>query len=107
MKVKIERTGEVFNVDEYAIIDLKQYDRYGNPVRASLKDVVFIQETTEDTNKEDEHWKELRERAAIAAMQGLLSYQTKAVNTDKYAKAAVNFADALIEELKRNNHETA
>lgn len=102
MKVKIKRTGEVFNVYHDAKIELDHCDDYGIPLTVSIKDVEIIQETSED-----EHWQNLMERAAIAIMQGLLSNQIKAGNTDQYAKAAVGFADALIEELKRNSHETA
>lgn len=51
----------------------------------------------------DEHWKDVRERAAIAAMQGMLSNPTKYLaDGDTYPKVAVRYADVLIEELKRN-----
>ena len=42
----------------------------------------------------------LRNQAAIAAMQGLLSNSTRSGNCAEYANAAVAFADALIEELR-------
>lgn len=46
------------------------------------------------------HWKELRENAAIAAMQGILS-GTLVEDYETTAENAVGYADALIEELKK------
>ena len=36
-----------------------------------------------------------------AAMQGLLSNQSKTGSAEEYAEAAINYTDALIEELKK------
>ena len=64
------------------------------------KDVELIQEQTED-----EHWQDVRERVAIAAMEGMLSCGEGAFSyqgrTDDIAKAAVDYADSLIIELKK------
>ena len=55
--------------------------------------------TTND--EEDKHWQDVRERAAIAIMQGLLSDPSRTGSAEEYAEAAINYTDALIEELKK------
>ena len=47
-------------------------------------------------------WHGVRIQAAIAAMQGLLSNLSNLGSSKEYAEAAINYADALIEELRRN-----
>lgn len=53
---------------------------------------------------EDEHWQDVRERAAIAAMQGVMKF-FGSIDYDKeeIAKLAVEQADAIIEQLKVTN----
>jgi hypothetical protein len=96
MKAKIKKTGEIVNLASYARIALEQCDSYGNPIELKPEEVEIIQEPTED-----EYWEDVRERAAIAVMQGMLADPTRAGNHEEYAEAAVSFADALIEELKK------
>jgi hypothetical protein len=54
---------------------------------------------------ENEHWRDVRERAAIAAMQGMLSCGEGAFSYPEFtydiSKAAVDYADSLIEVLKK------
>lgn len=99
MKVKIKKTGEIVNLASYATITLEQCDSWGNPMELKPEDVEFIQEQTED-----EHWQDVRERAAIAAMRGMLSCGEGAFSyqgvTDEIAKVAVDYAESLIEQLK-------
>lgn len=54
---------------------------------------------------EDEHWREVRERAAIAAMQGELANPRIAGCFRDYAEGAIKYADALIEQLKTQKEE--
>lgn len=65
----------------------------------------FTPESLEETRKkmiaEDEHWHDVRERAAIAAMQGMLADPSRYGSPNEYAKSAVSFANALVEELKK------
>lgn len=100
MKARIKKTGEIVNIAEYARITLDQCDSWGNPVEVRPEDIELIQETTED-----EHWQNVKERAAIAAMQGMLSCGKGALYykemTNDIAKVAVACADALVEELKK------
>ena len=99
MKARIKKTGEIVNIAEYAKITLEQCDSYGNPIEVKPEDVELIQE-----QKEDEHWQDVRERAAIVAMQGLLcapSYKADRSKLNMIAKDAISIADAFIKELKK------
>lgn len=59
-------------------------------------DIPFGNEQTKDS------WQSLRERAAIAAMQGTISMLSDSGrNPGEIAEFAVDCADALIEELKK------
>lgn len=91
MKARIKKTGEIINLASYATITLEQCDSWGNPIEMKPEEVELIQEQTED-----EHWQDVRERAAIAAMQGLLSNQMFLDDTS----LAIGYADRLVEELK-------
>lgn len=96
MKARIKKTGEIVNIADYATIALDSHDSWGNPIEMKPEDIELIQEQTED-----KHWQDLRERAAIAAMQGLLTNTCRVGSFKDYAVGAVTFADALIEELKK------
>ena len=62
----------------------------------------FIEDTfPELRDSEDEHWQDVRERAAIAAMQGIMNFfGSLNYNRETIAKLAVEQTDALIEQLK-------
>ena len=64
-----------------------------NKLQESIIDVV-----------EGQHWQDIRERAAIAAMQAILSNPNCEIHSesiDVIPKNAVLFADALVEQLKK------
>lgn len=63
-------------------------------------DTLSTELKTFDQTDEEKHWQEVRERAAIAAMQEILSDPSRAGSAEEYAEAAISYADALIEELK-------
>lgn len=97
MKAKIKETGEIVNLAFDAVITLDQCDSWGNPIEMKPEDVELIQEPTED-----EHWQDVRERAAIAAMQGVMNFFGSIdYNKETIAKLAVEQADVLIEQLKK------
>lgn len=97
MKARIKKTGEIVNIAEYATIELEMCDSYGDPVCLNPEDIELIQEPTED-----KHWQDVRERTAIAAMQGVMNFFGSIdYNKETIAKLAVEQADALIEELKK------
>lgn len=93
MKAKIKKTGEIVNIASYAKIALEQCDSYGNPIELKPEEVELIQESTED-----EYWQDVRERAAIAALQGAAS---RSYYAGQCAKFAVECADKLVELLKK------
>ena len=96
MKARIKKTGEIVNIAEYATIELEMCDSYGDPVCLKPEDIELIQEQTVD-----EHWQDVRERAAIAAMQGIMNFFGSIdYNRETIAKLAVEQADALIDKLK-------
>ena len=97
MKAKIKKTGEIVNIAEYAKITLEQCDSWGNPIEMKPEEIELIQEQTED-----EHWQDVRERASIAAMQGVMDFFGSIdYNKETIAKLAVEQADALIAELRK------
>lgn len=97
MKARIKKTGEIVNLAFDAVITLDQCDSWGNPIEMRPEDVELIQEPTED-----EHWQDVRERAAIAAMQGVMNFFGSIdYNKETIAKLAVDQADELIEQLKK------
>lgn len=114
MKAKIKATGEIIQIASYAKIALDQCDSCGNPIELKPEEVELINDVTED-----EHWQNVRERAAIAAMQGTITilggsdrYGFRDVIVEEYrgnektylkeiAQFAVACADALIIELKK------
>lgn len=97
MKARIKATGEIINIASYAKIQLERCDSWGNPIELKPEEIELIQEQTKD-----EHWQEVRERAAIAAMQGVMNFfGSLDYNRETIAKLAVEQADALIEELKK------
>jgi len=115
MKARIKKTGEIINLANYATITLDKCDSWGNPVEMKPEEVELI---TDDIVG-DEHWQDVRERAAIAAMQGTITilgssdrYAFSEIVVEGYsgkektypkeiAEFAIACADALIEGLKR------
>lgn len=77
-----------------------------NPFReiemASIKDVegLYLAEELEFEQPTSDHWQDLRERAAIAAMQGLLTQSGDAYTELVIAREAVIYADELVKKLK-------
>lgn len=91
MKARIKKTGEIVEVTR---------NKHGlyideNHVGYSLKDLDF-------GNEEVKHWQDVREKAAIAAMQGIMNFFGSIdYNREIIARSAVEQADALIEQLKK------
>ncbi len=130
MKARIRKTGEIVEVICYngfhvrSHIDSVSYiDSNGDEHdRESLNYYWDFEpmDTSEDTSM-DVHWQDVRERAAIAAMQGTITllgssdrYAFREVVVEGYnggektypkeiAQFAAACADALIEELKKRN----
>ena len=97
MKARIKKTGEIVNLASYAKITLESCDSWGNPIEVKPEEVELIGDVTED-----EHWQDVRERAAIAAMQGVMDFFGSIdYNKETIAKLAVEQADALMAELRK------
>lgn len=88
MKARVKGTDDPFR--EIEIVEIK-----GVGGIYFAKDVEFEQQQ-EPTS---DHWQDVRERAAIAAMQGLLS-DGRQVNVSHVIKYSIICADELIKKLK-------
>lgn len=109
MKAKIRKTGE--------IVDVIYYNNF-SPIRNNQDFVSYIDSKGIEHDKESlnyyldfefidiEHWQDVRERAAIAAMQGTISMLSSSDEIpdeapNEIAEFAVACADSLVEELKK------
>ena len=106
MKAKIKKTGEIVKIIAYNDISTTKNSKY----LVSYIDSQGVEHGREGTDYDldfesidnSEHWQDIRERAAIAAMQGVMNFFGSIdYNRDTIAKLAVKQADALIEELKK------
>lgn len=115
MKVKLKKTKEIINIAEYDKIQLDVCDSYGTPIEVDYNDIEQFYDDngfplntpikfnsildTENNN----YWNNIKINASIAIMQGLIANSTYDNTAKQYAKLSVDFADALIEELKNRN----
>ena len=116
MKAKIKKTGE--------IVEVYHETQHGTQEMIYKESVLvnsrmWTEDELELLTNNDEHWQDVRERAAIAAMQGTITilsssdrYAFKDIVVEGYkgkektypkeiAQFAVACADALIEELNK------
>lgn len=99
MKARIKGSNEPFKEIELVTFAGSTYvdDLYN----VSVRDLEFEQE-----HNISDHWQDIRERAAIAAMQGYMSCKCQLVGTINLAMAegiaeqAILIADALVKKLK-------
>jgi len=113
MKARIRKTGEIVDVISYntcstirshqdyvSYIDSKgeEHDRESLNYYWDLEPIETVAEVIDN-----KHWQDIRERAAIAAMQAIISQKYDA--TDGFCQSlavdAVEYADALVEQLKK------
>lgn len=104
MKARRKGTNRPFETVER--IQLKDSDiLYNIDVMEFEQDVITTHDTlstelkTFDQIDEEKHWQEVRERAAIAAMQGMLA-NPELIMGWRIEQHAILYADALIEKLK-------
>lgn len=106
MKARIISTGEIINIADYARVTLDKCDDYGNPIEVPFEDIELIKDLLSTID-----WQQVRIRASIAAMQGVLGdYEyVQAIHyaspdeesmRKTVAKLSVLYADALVKELK-------
>jgi hypothetical protein len=112
MKARRRSNGELVDIVSFS----------GSSIRTSLDFVSFIDSNGVEHDRESlnyywdfepietspietsysDHWQDVRERAAIAAMQGVMNFFGSIdYNRETIAKLAVEQANALIEELKK------
>lgn len=110
MKAKIRQTGEIVDVICYGgsplnrsdVLDYVNYIDSQGVEHTEPNHLNYFWDFEPIEVDTDEHWRNVRERAAIAAMQGMLSNPAMYLaDGDTYPKVAVEYADALIEELKK------
>ena len=88
-----------------------EYVQLRNSYVITKADQMEFDTPPNNTYTEDEHWQDVRERAAIAAMQGMLSNPELMENTDwgcrdyrwNIGRHAIFYADSLVEKLKKKN----
>lgn len=114
MKAKVLLTGEIVDVSYIGQRGTVMTNMYMDSLNRTYAEyeLEFINETDESVivhhvyNQVDgeKHWQDVRERAAIAAMQGILSCGEGAFSydgvTNEIAKSAVEQANALVKQLK-------
>ena len=105
MKARIKATCEV--------VDVYYETQHGTAMTTIYKEATLVngrtfteQELeflTENKLNEDEHWQDVRERAAIAAMQSMIRklYCDDGLFARQAAICDVEYADALVEQLKK------
>ncbi len=84
-----------------------EYVQLKNSYVITKADQMEFDATANGTSTEEQHWQDIRERAAIAAMEGILCAAPIVEGVDpnpsqeQVAKWAIMQADVLIEELKK------
>lgn len=106
MKARIKKTGEIVDIISYNDISTTCVSKKYLVSYIDSQGVEHGREGTDyhlDFEPIDNltHWQDVRERAAIAAMQGLLANPRKIGSAEEYAEAAIYYTDALIEKLKK------
>ena len=107
MKAKIRKTGEIVDVICYGgspnrrsdVLDYVNYIDSQGVEHIEPNHLNYYWDFEPIETATDEHWQDVRERAAIAAMQGIISCSIH-YSKETIAKLAVEQADALIEQLK-------
>ena len=109
MKAKIRKTGEIVDVICYGgspnrrsdVLDFVYYIDSQGVEHTEPNHLNYYWDFVPIETDNNEHWQDVRERTAIAAMQGVMNFFGSIdYNRDTIAKLAVEQADALIEKLK-------
>ena len=102
MKAKIRATGEIVDVK------MTKWGMYGDATNMNrlyaLHDIEIIEDTTENVNNID--WEQRRYEIAKSMLPVVRSNSSGIMSIKQVARLAVDYADALIEELKGGNRET-
>lgn len=100
MKAKVKATGEVIDVE---------IDKCAVPVIGNGASYVYLGSNGKayldiqlDFINVYPDWQHVKVQAAIAAMQGCITNPNRCGKIKDMAKLCVEFADAIVEELKKN-----
>jgi hypothetical protein len=96
MKARIKKTGEIINIAEYAKVELESCDSYGIPIEYGFDEVEILQDKSDDID-----WEQRRFELVKTAMLGLMAGHHTIYDAGKLPSVAINYADALIVELKK------
>lgn len=108
MKARIRNSNDNWQEIEYILLENSSYPQSADLMEFE-QDVITTHDTlsteikTFDQAEDEKHWQDVRERAAIAAMQALMNTFGPTYKKEMYAKLAIEQADALIEQLKKRN----
>lgn len=110
MRARNRKTGEIVNITSYKENHLKYYIHGVNS-----RDIEFggegdnFNEDFEFIESQDNHWQDVRERAAIAALQGLLansySFYSSGTMKDGIVSSALSKGNELVGRLKEEQKE--
>lgn len=107
MKVRIKKTGEIFEVAEYAKVAMDVCDSYGNPLEYGLDEIEIISERRIFNSYSVVDWQQVKIQSAIAAMQALISKESggyvAGYTTLDLAERAVVYANSLVVVLKEKD----
>ena len=115
MKVRNRKTGEIVDIIFYSQLSeagrsSQDYVSYidSNGVEHEKENLNYYWdfEPIDDTQDKEQHWQDVRERAAIAALQGLLANPELVWHNEDceekifIVSRAIRYADDLVEKLK-------
>lgn len=116
MKAKLKKTGEIINIAEYDVVKLDKCDSYGNPIEVRYEDVEQFYDDkgvplgmpivfpSAIESKFNIDWEQRRYETAKDLLAAFMSNSCSNVfggSKEYQAKDAVEYADALIKELKK------
>ena len=110
MKARIRKTGEIVDVICYGgsplsrsdVLDYVNYIDSQGIEHTEPNHLNYYWDFEPMETATNDHWQDVRERAAIAAMQGVMNFFGSIdYNRETIAKLAVEQADALIKELRK------
>lgn len=120
MKVRLKSTNEVLNVADYNMVTLDKCDSYGNPIQVPMEDIDNVYDNDGHpigipklqgcgilSVENNIDWEQRRYELAKEYSKTFINLQHEAGRIDcgcyipNVVKWSVDFADALIEELKK------
>lgn len=93
---------KLFSIDDIDEIMEKITEKQGEkPINDADEEINGTELKTYDQMSEEKQWQDVRKRAAIAAMQGLLANTCVEGTLNDFARWSIEYAHALVEQLKK------